>query len=384
MKHSLIVVLLLLLARVKAYSDEPVCNDLTTDISHPEEITWVNVQKRVVECGIRLSCCLPLARDIDPICYVWKTVKEKKVTAPWVEVQHSLQCVEPAKLIEKFDSFSRGSAEIGMRALPGDVRKGVEHLGAAAKREVSKFPLLATIIETSMRLNPSTRGLAIEIDEVLKRSCDATADINYLHDYPEIELDRGGRAAARYSTPLKRLGALGWIVTGCYAAGEGVLKRDAAESSDGMCTVDVSLTQLRINGTVVPPGRYLRVELDPNTPARKGCRDGTPKQFARVKFSGPVVIDTDSFPPTWSPFLEVHPLDDFQVIGAGSLPVGAAPPAEIVWPIRYTVRPGDNLSILAEKLYKRQDWPKIYNANRRRIRDADLIYPSQEILLPAP
>ncbi|SRR6266481_3951861 len=104
------------------------------------------------------------------------------------------------------------------------------------------------------------------------------------------------------------------------------------ESEDGFCTVDVSLSELRISGTVAPPGRYLRIELEPNTPARAVCGDGTLKQFTRVKFSGPVLIDTDAFPPSWSPFLEIHPLDDFQVIATGSLPV-AAPPAQIAWPM---------------------------------------------------
>jgi hypothetical protein len=377
-----LAIIFLLVPAARACPDDRVCEDITTTISHPEQISWVDVQKTVVNCWAHWTCCAPLVKDIDPVCYVVKTVKEKRVTPPWSEVQHSLHCLEPAKVIEKFDSFHAGLAEIEMRALPSDIRKGVEHLGAEAKREVSKYPLLATILETSLRLNPATRGLAVEIDQVLKRTCVPTADLEYLHDYPQLELDRGSRDSAKYSTPFKRLGAMGWIVTGCYATGEGVLKRDAAQSTDGFCTVDVSLTELRINGTIAPTGRYLRLELEPGTPARKVCDDGI-KQFAHIIFSGPVLIDTDSFPPSWSPFLEVHPLDDFRVSGTGTLPAGTAQ-AQIAWPMRYKVRSGDNLSVLAEKVYKRQNWPKLYNANRRWIHDPNLIYPPQEISFPDP
>ena len=81
------------------------------------------------------------------------------------------------------------------------------------QREVSKYPLLATILSTSMRLNPATRGVSVEIEEVLKRVCDPAADFQYLHDYPEQELDRGlsGGDFSKYTTSLKRFGALEWL-----------------------------------------------------------------------------------------------------------------------------------------------------------------------------
>jgi hypothetical protein len=55
-----------------------------------------------------------------------------------------------------------------------------------------------------------------------------------------------------------------------------------------------------------------------------------------------------------------------------------------VWPKKYTVVKGDCLSRIAQAIYGKQDWPKIYRANKRGISDPDLIYPAQELMLPAP
>jgi nucleoid-associated protein YgaU len=50
----------------------------------------------------------------------------------------------------------------------------------------------------------------------------------------------------------------------------------------------------------------------------------------------------------------------------------------------YVVRSGDSLSKIAKEHYGRaEDWRKIYEANRDLIKDPDLIYPGQELKLPA-
>jgi hypothetical protein len=61
--------------------------------------------------------------------------------------------------------------------------------------------------------------------------------------------------------------------------------------------------------------------------------------------------------------------------------IGTKPPA---WPQAHTVVKGENLSKIAQAAYGKQNWPKIYQANKLKIEDADLIFPGQEFTLPAP
>ena len=50
---------------------------------------------------------------------------------------------------------------------------------------------------------------------------------------------------------------------------------------------------------------------------------------------------------------------------------------------RYTVQAGDNLSTIAERFYGRQDWKRIYDANRDLLDDPDRIAPGQVLRIPA-
>ncbi|MDR1723044.1 MAG: LysM peptidoglycan-binding domain-containing protein [Tannerella sp.] len=47
----------------------------------------------------------------------------------------------------------------------------------------------------------------------------------------------------------------------------------------------------------------------------------------------------------------------------------------------YEIRKGDNLSKIAKK-YPGMTWQKIYEANKDKIKDPNLIYPGQKILIP--
>ena len=49
----------------------------------------------------------------------------------------------------------------------------------------------------------------------------------------------------------------------------------------------------------------------------------------------------------------------------------------------YTVQPGDNLSKIAATFYGRQDWKRIYDANRDQLDDPDRIQPGQVLRIPA-
>ena len=49
----------------------------------------------------------------------------------------------------------------------------------------------------------------------------------------------------------------------------------------------------------------------------------------------------------------------------------------------YTVQKGDNLSKIAERFYGKQDWKRIYDANRTLLDDPDKISPGQVLTIPA-
>ncbi len=57
-----------------------------------------------------------------------------------------------------------------------------------------------------------------------------------------------------------------------------------------------------------------------------------------------------------------------------------APAPEVEY---YTIASGDSLSKIAKKFYgNAMDYPKLFEANREVIKDADLIYPGQKIRVP--
>jgi nucleoid-associated protein YgaU len=60
---------------------------------------------------------------------------------------------------------------------------------------------------------------------------------------------------------------------------------------------------------------------------------------------------------------------------------GTKPPA---WPKNHTVVKGECLSKIAQITYGNQNWTKIYKANKSKIANPDLIYPSQQLTLTAP
>jgi nucleoid-associated protein YgaU len=60
---------------------------------------------------------------------------------------------------------------------------------------------------------------------------------------------------------------------------------------------------------------------------------------------------------------------------------GAAGPSQTQR--EYSIQPGDSLSKIARKYYgNAADWQKIYNANKDKIKDPNMIYPGQKIIIP--
>lgn len=49
----------------------------------------------------------------------------------------------------------------------------------------------------------------------------------------------------------------------------------------------------------------------------------------------------------------------------------------------YTIKSGDSLSKIARQFYgDAGQWQKIYQANKDKIKDPDMIYPGQKIIIP--
>jgi nucleoid-associated protein YgaU len=49
----------------------------------------------------------------------------------------------------------------------------------------------------------------------------------------------------------------------------------------------------------------------------------------------------------------------------------------------YTIQSGDSLSKIAKQFYgDAKDWDKIYQANKDKIKDPNMIYPGQKIIIP--
>ena len=143
-------------------------------------------------------------------------------------------------------------------------------------------------------------------------ACDAEGTIARLSAEPQKRLSWFGRFIAVLTTPFKFCGISGWKETGCGAEASGRPVRDAQHSTDGFWTVDVRLESFRI-GTASPDpdkARFIRVEIEPGTKAHEVCAATRVLEDMRLAFRGAVVVDSDG------PFLEIHPEDDFQIVGA--------------------------------------------------------------------
>jgi len=62
----------------------------------------------------------------------------------------------------------------------------------------------------------------------------------------------------------------------------------------------------------------------------------------------------------------------------------SAPQILSAWPRTYRVTKGDCLAKIAERTYGSQVWSKIYHANHAEIKDPNLIFPEERLVLPAP
>ena len=145
-------------------------------------------------------------------------------------------------------------------------------------------------------------------------ACDANATIVMLSRTPQPALSWFDRWIAFLTTPFKRWGISGWKETGCSAEASGRPLREAQHSTDGFWTIDVALEEIAIGMVPVDvhPACYLRLEIEPGTAAHDVCAKSMIEPTTELTFGGAIVIDTDG------PFLEVHPEEDFQIVGPRS------------------------------------------------------------------
>jgi hypothetical protein len=111
------------------------------------------------------------------------------------------------------------------------------------------------------------------------------------------------------TTPLKRLGTGGWVDTGCFATAVGTPVRDAQHSTDGFWTIDMKLVSFTAGDGHLDgagPPRFVRIEVEPDTPAHAKARasGGVP-----LRVSGHVLIDTHH----GEQLIEIHPYDPMTV-----------------------------------------------------------------------
>ncbi len=140
--------------------------------------------------------------------------------------------------------------------------------------------------------------------------CEPERTIGRLSAVPQPGLGWFSRMVAWFTTPFKFLGVSGWVVTGCSGGGFGRLVRDAQHSTDGFWTIDAALEEFAIGSLGAPAGRFLRLECEPGTGAHDVCSERRLVAEDRIRFAGPIVIDTDG------PFLEIHPADDFEAVNS--------------------------------------------------------------------
>lgn len=143
-------------------------------------------------------------------------------------------------------------------------------------------------------------------------ACDPKRTIAKLSAAPQPALSWFDRAIAFLTTIFKFLGISGWEETGCDAKAHGQPVRDAQHSTDGFWTIDVRLTAFEIGTTSadLTTPRFLRIEVEPGTEAHAVCAMSRIGPQTGLAFGGAVVIDADG------PFLEVHPEEDFRILGS--------------------------------------------------------------------
>ena len=252
------------------------------------------------------------------------------------------------------------------------------------------------------------QGIAKFIYDTVSRwkghpDCNPQEQMNRLMTVPKKTLGDGDRLAGVASTPAKYISSIfdgtgAWEPTGCDGSGIGIPIRDGQISTDGFWTVDLQLLDFDIQGLKATAGHFIRLEIIPGTPAHASASTQNPKPSDVIRFSGPMIWDKDKDSDHPNGHMEVHPYGEliFGVHAPTPPPTPPPPqtpvpppttsqlPTPTAGPSEYKVEKGNCLSKIAEHFYGDQRWPIVFCANRRKIKNPDLIYPGQEFRLPLP
>jgi len=213
--------------------------------------------------------------------------------------------------------------------------------------------------------------------------CSAQEVMLQLRTQKQAKLTDFDELSAYLTTPLLKnpMGQLAWRDTACVGVGIGIPYINSQNSTDGFCTIDVELISFTIENVQKPPGgRYLRLEVLPGGKASSLCRSQTITTFDVIRFAGPIRRD-------WHPserWLEVHVTQDLEILpNNAALQIASV---DSVHPVligtAHTVVDGESLSRISTAAYGAENWQRIYQANRARIKNPDLVYPKQLLVIP--
>lgn len=353
----------------------------------------------------------------------WSDAKDKVGGAVGGIVDKGKQIVNGG--VEAAKAVVNGAGKVlegGAKVLIGHAQEGFKEMGDGVIQVVVSAgvavvtvadPILGTL---TLNGQPSPlQGVAKWIYDVIshwkgKPACNPQQQVDRLMTVPKKTLGDGDRVAGFISTPAKYLSSIfdgfgAWEPTGCDAVGVGRPIRSSQQSTDGLWTVDLDLISFEVQGVKPPQGKklYIRLEIMPGVDAHRSASDHPPTPNDIIAFGGPMMWDKDTDGDHPSGHMEVHPLGSLQfgakipdndpkkveptpppVSGTGDSPLSRLAPKTDGGSATYTVVKGDCLSTIAERLYGVQDWPLLYRANRTKIKDPDLIYPGQQLVLPPP
>ncbi|EEW26071.1 LysM peptidoglycan-binding domain-containing protein [Rhodobacter ferrooxidans] len=174
------------------------------------------------------------------------------------------------------------------------------------------------------------------------------------------QLDAGGKVTARFETPFQRETLTALAAASGYGAASGLAATHEAGPVDAAAGA-------------APEGTLATAEAPEAPTAEAGTTFATAPATPAAKAAETAIS------PVAEPAAPAQP-----AVVASSAPAAATPPAPAA-PLQVTVQPGFTLwQIARDNLGEGILYVQVFDANRDRIRDPDLIYPGQVFTVPKP